>query len=66
MSMGALKQYIDLYREHRGLIDANSAAPLNALRPEAYRLLQDMKLPAEGDDNYENCDLEAMLAPITD
>ena len=63
MSMGALKQYIDLYREHRGLIDANSAAPLNALRPEAYRLLQDMKLPAEGDDNYENCDLEAMLAP---
>lgn len=38
-------------------------APLNALRHEAYRLLQDMKLPAEGDDNYENCDLEAMLAP---
>ena len=51
MSMGALKQYIDLFREHCGLIDANSAAPLNALRPEAYRLLQDMKLPAEGDDN---------------
>ena len=63
MSMGALKQYIDLYREHRSLIDSNSASPLNALRQVAYRSLQDMRLPAEGDDNYENCDLEAMLAP---
>ena len=61
--MNALKQYIDLYREHQQLIDANGAGPLNALRGKACEVLMRDGLPKAGSDNYENCDLEAMLAP---
>ncbi len=61
--MSALKQYLDLFREHCDLIDANSGGPLNSLRRDAFHILKDMELPKEGDDNYENCDLEGMLAP---
>lgn len=63
MTMSALKQYLNLFEEHHDLIDANGAAPLNALRPAALQMLKDMKLPKEGADNYENCDLEEMFAP---
>ncbi len=63
MTMSALKQYLDLFDKHHDLIDANGAAPLNALRPAALQMLKDMKLPKEGADNYENCDLEEMFAP---
>lgn len=61
--MGALDQYLTLYREHRGLIDTNSAAPLNALRAEAAERLSGMRLPRKGDENFDNIDLEEMLAP---
>lgn len=61
--MSALKQYLDLFREHCDLIDANSGGPLNSLRRDAFHILKDMELPKEGADNYENCDLEGMLAP---
>ena len=61
--MGALDQYIALYREHSGLIDANSGAPLNALRAKAAERLAGMRLPRKGDENFENIDLEEMLAP---
>lgn len=61
--MNALKQYTDLYREVSGDIDAHSAPVLNALRPDACRRLEHAVLPKPGSDNYENCDLQAMLAP---
>lgn len=61
--MSALKQYLDLYGEHRALIDANSACPLNNLRDRAATVLSTAVLPKEGSDNYENVDLEKMLAP---
>lgn len=61
--MDALKQYIDLYDEHRDLIDSNSAPALNRLREEARLSLELHKLPRAGAENYENCDLETMLAP---
>lgn len=61
--MNALNQYIELFDSHRALIDANGAAPLNALRARAVSCLRDMRLPREGSDNYENCDLEGMLSP---
>lgn len=63
MTMSALKQYLDLFDKHHDLIDGNGAAPLNALRPAALQMLKDMKLPKEGADNYENCDLGEMFAP---
>lgn len=61
--MSALNQYLSLYEEHKRLINANGASPLNNLRDEAAAALQTMVLPKAGSDNYENCDLEAMLEP---
>lgn len=61
--MSALNQYLDLYSQHQDLVDSNSAHILNALRPEAYKALKKMQLPKAGSDNYENCDMEALLAP---
>lgn len=61
--MGALDQYLKLYKDHRELIDANGAEPLNRLRPEAALRLESMDLPKKGDENYENIDLGKMLAP---
>ncbi len=61
--MSALNQYLELYSQHRELVDSNSARLLNALRPAAYNMLKGMTLPKGGSDNYENCDLEEMLAP---
>lgn len=58
-----LKQYTDLYRSAFADIDAHSAMPLNALRPAALSALDRATLPRQGADNYENCDLAAMLAP---
>ena len=63
MTMSALDQYLNLYRDHKGVIDAHSAPALNAMRPEAAAVLDTATLPACDTDNYENCDLEGMLAP---
>lgn len=61
--MNALTQYIELYEASRRDIDSHSAEVLNALRPEAADILRTATLPRQGVDNYENCDLEQMLAP---
>lgn len=61
--MNALNQYIELYDASHRDIDSHSAEVLNALRPEAADILRTATLPRQGADNYENCDLEQMLAP---
>lgn len=61
--MGALNQYIELFREHHALVDSKSAGPLNRLRHRAFEALENMSLPAEGSENYETVDLDRMLAP---
>ena len=61
--MNPLEQYLELYRSHRDEIDANGAPVLNALRDDAFRQLEGMTLPARGDENFENIDPGAMLAP---
>lgn len=61
--MGALDQYIELFRGNRELIDSNSAPALNALRPEAEKMLSGIRLPRRGDENFANIDMEEMLAP---
>lgn len=61
--MSALTQYIELFRQHKQLINANGADPLNVLRDRACEVLQNIVLPREGSDNYENIDLDAILAP---
>lgn len=61
--MAALDQYIDLFRQHRDLIDANGAPALNESRDAAARRLSVAKLPRKGDENFDNIDLEEMLSP---
>ena len=61
--MDALRQYIDLYREHRDLIDEGSTEIINRERPEALAMLENSQLPPRGSENYETIDLEALLAP---
>lgn len=59
----AIRQYVDLYREHKNLIDSHAAPALNALREEACRSLEANDLPRRGSENYEHTDLIGMLAP---
>lgn len=61
--MSALTQYIELYREHRELVDSHSSGVLNSLRPEALAELERTTLPRKGSENYETTDLEEILAP---
>ena len=61
--MNSLNQYLDLYKEHRSLIDSNSAHALNILRSEAFSRLSDTSLPKQGAENYELSDLNRMLSP---
>lgn len=61
--MNALKQYIDLYAEHRSLIDEHSSDVLNRRRAEAARALEGAELPKAGSENYEHCDLEDAFSP---
>ena len=61
--MSALQQYIDLFREHRDLVDSGSAHVMNAMRNPALASLENMQLPKKGSENYETTDLETILAP---
>lgn len=61
--MGAIDQYLQLFADHRELIDANGGAPLNAMRDAAADVLKRVLLPRMGDENYANVDIENMLAP---
>lgn len=59
----SLKQYIELYKVHHDLIDANSAPALNEMRRMALDVLENCTLPRKGSENYEITDLNEMLAP---
>lgn len=61
--MASIDQYLQIFRDNRATIDANSAAPLNRLRDDAARHLAVTPLPRKGDENFENIDLEELLAP---
>lgn len=61
--MNALTQYIELYKEHKELVEGNSAHTMNALRPAALAALEKCRLPEKGSENYETTDLGAILAP---
>lgn len=61
--MSALKQYIYIYNQQQELVFAGSAAPLNELRPLALEALENARLPKKGAEDYEQTDLDAMLAP---
>ena len=59
--MNALKQYIDLYDQHRDAIEQQSPALLNTLRRLARERLEGARLPRKGSEDYEATDLEAVF-----
>lgn len=61
--MNSLQQYIDLYTHHRDAIERNAPDALNALRPQALSVLQNVELPRRGDENYEVTDINRLFAP---
>lgn len=61
--MDALKQYIDLYRQHSSLVEEGAAAIMNSVREEACNMLETGTLPPKGSENYETTDLSEILAP---
>lgn len=63
MTTNSLRQYIDLYEQHRAAFDEGSARVLNEWRPRACAMLDNMTLPPRGAENYEHTDLNLLLAP---
>lgn len=61
----ALSQYLELYRENAGVIDAHSGHLMNAARREAAELLSadGARLPIKRDEGWERTSLEDMFAP---
>lgn len=61
--MSSEKQYLELFREQRSLLDAPAPACLNARRDEAACLLERHGLPGRKAERYKYTDVEAALAP---
>ena len=61
--MNALKQYIELFDEHKDLVNSNGAPLLNDFRDKARGILENKTLPAKGTEKYEHSDLNEVLAP---
>lgn len=61
--MASERQYIELYRQHRGLIEGHSAAPLNARREAAVAYLCANGLPGRKTERYKYTDADAAFAP---
>lgn len=61
--MGAIDQYIDLWKDHRNLLDSKSPEALNKLREAAAESLKEHGLPTTKDENYRYTDMERILSP---
>ena len=61
--MSAVKQYIDLFKENRSLIDSHSAPVLNARRDEAMAALELSGFPTTDDEDYKRTDIEKAYEP---
>lgn len=62
--MDSLKQYIELFEQHRATIDSHSPEILNRRRDKAYSMLKKVgKLPEKGDEGYPLISINEMFAP---
>lgn len=61
--MDALKQYLDLYRGNKALVEKGSSEIMNRHRQEALDILDNTTLPKKGAENYETIDLGEILSP---
>ena len=60
--MGAVQQYIDLYRSQKDLINGHSSAVMNGLREEAVSLLESRGLPSLKDEEHRRTDIESVYS----
>ena len=65
MNMNSEKQYIDLYRECREMICSHSAAPLNAVRDDAFAAFSSLGFPTRKVERYKYTDIGELFAPTT-
>ena len=63
MNMNSEKQYIDLYRECREMICSHSAAPLNAVRDDAFAAFSSLGFPTRKVERYKYTDIGELFAP---
>lgn len=61
--MSSLQQYLDLYGEHRALLEAGSCEALNARRAEAAEFLSRRELPTTRVERYKYTSAEEAFAP---
>ena len=61
--MGAVQQYIDLYRSQKDLINSHSSAVMSGLREEAVALLESRGLPSLKDEEHRRTDIESVYSP---
>lgn len=61
--MGAIDQYLELWRNNRGLLDSKSSEILNSHRQEAAEYLSSHPLPGVKNENYSYTNLENILSP---
>ncbi|MGI6242276.1 MAG: Fe-S cluster assembly protein SufD [Prevotella sp.] len=61
--MNSEKQYIDLYEQARQMIFDYSAAPLNAVRDQAFEDFKAKGLPNRKVENYKYTDMQKLLEP---
>jgi Fe-S cluster assembly protein SufD len=61
--MNSEKQYIDLYEQARQIIFDHSAAPMNAVRDQAYEDFKAAGLPGKKVENYKYTDMQKLLEP---
>lgn len=62
--MSSLKQYLDLYRDGKGTLEANAPQWLNSPREEAARFLEAAgRFPHKGEEGYEKTSINEMFAP---
>lgn len=61
--MGAINQYIDLFDQNAGTVNAGSAPVLNRLRAEARKAIEGAQLPGKGVEGYEKTSIDEMFAP---
>ena len=61
--MTVVNQYIDLYRQAKGMIDKHSAHVMNERRDTAFNLLKGIGLPSTSIQEYAHTDIHALFAP---
>ena len=61
--MGSEQQYIDLYKECRGMICQHSSDVMNAGRDEAFKRFVSSGFPTRKQERYKYTDMQALFAP---